>query len=67
MFIILNKCSIKHNSNSDTPLNTFVPIPAQRRRGVGTPSSIAFTLQVHTHREETDLPVQRCRVGSEAF
>lgn len=54
MFIILNKCSIKHNSNSDTPLNKFVPIPAQRCRGVGTSSSIAFTLQVHTQREEID-------------
>lgn len=67
MFIILNKCSVKHNSNSDTPLTTFVPIPAQRCRGIGTPSSIAFTLQVHTHREEIELPVHRYRVGSEAF
>lgn len=48
MFIILNKCTMKHNSNSGTPLNTFVPIPTQRGRGIGTPSSVAFTLQVHT-------------------
>lgn len=61
MFIILNKCSMKRNSNSDTPLNTFVPIPA------GTPSSIAFTIQVHTHREEIELPVHGYRDGSELF
>lgn len=63
MFIVLNKCSIKHNSNSDAPLNTFVPSPAQRCREVGTPSSIAFTFQVHTHREEIELPVDRYRAG----